>query len=62
MAHCSNSIQHNDHTTYNYTWITVPTSCSSISTIGYYDIDNSSSCTSTNGSQGSPKGSFRQET
>ena len=62
MAYCSNSIPRTDYTTYTSTGLTLPTSCPSISTIGYYDIDNSSSCTSSHASQSSPKGSIRKET
>ena len=52
----------NNHAAHPSTGLTLPTSCSSISTIGYYDIDNSSSCTSSHASQSSPKGSIRKET
>ena len=62
LAHCSTSIQRTDNTTYTSTRITVPTPCPSITTIGYYDIDYSSSCTSIHGSQSSSKGSIRKET
>ena len=58
MAYCSNSIPRTDYTTYTSTGLTLPTSCPSISIIGYYDIDNSSNCTSIHGSQSSPKGSI----
>ena len=58
----SDYIPSTDYTTYTSTRLTLPTSCSSISTSGYYDIDSSSSCTSIHGSQSSPKGSIREET
>ena len=62
LTHCSTSIQRTDNTTYTSTRITVPTPCPAITTIGYYDIDYSSSCTSIHGSQSSSKGSIRKET
>ena len=62
MANRSGSSSDTDHTTHTSTKITLPTSSSSTSTSGYHDINSSSSCPSTYGSQSSPKGSIREET
>jgi hypothetical protein len=59
MVNCSNHDPCTDYTTYSSTKLALPTSCSSISTIGYGNTTSSSSCTSTHGSQSGPKDSIR---